>query len=91
MHTIGVVEMAVGAVILAGYTRLGGYVAAVWLGAIAVNLLTTGRYFDIALRDLAMAIAAFTLARLTEAGIGVEASDRITAPSLLGGHERRTA
>ena len=91
MHTIGVVEMAVGAVILAGYTRLGGYVAAVWLGAIAVNLLTTGRYFDIALRDLAMAIAAFTLARLTEAGVGVEASNRITAPSLLGGHERRTA
>ena len=65
--------MAVGALILAGYTRLGGYVAAVWLVGIAVNLVTTGRYFDIAVRDVAMAIAAFTLARLTEAGVGTQA------------------
>ena len=72
MHVIGIVEMIVGAVILAGYTQLGGYVAAIWLVGIAVNLLTTGRYFDIAVRDLAMAIAAFTLARLTEAGVGAE-------------------
>ena len=31
MHVIGIVEMAVGAVILAGYTQLGGYVASIWL------------------------------------------------------------
>jgi hypothetical protein len=31
MHVIGPVEMAVGAVILSGYTRLGGYVATIWL------------------------------------------------------------
>jgi uncharacterized membrane protein YphA (DoxX/SURF4 family) len=73
MHVIGIVEMAVGALILTGYTRLGGYVASVWLVGIAVNLATTGRYFDIAVRDVAMAIAAFTLARLTEAGVGTEA------------------
>jgi hypothetical protein len=72
MHIIGIVEMAVGAVILAGYTQLGGYVAAIWLAGIAVNLVTTGRYFDVAVRDVAMAIAAFTLARLTEAGVGAE-------------------
>src|SRR5512135_1734291 len=54
MHIIGVVEMLVGFVILAGYTRLGGYVAAVWLVGIAVNLVTTGRYFDVAVRDLVM-------------------------------------
>src|SRR5580765_8033583 len=58
MHVIGIVEM------------LGGYVAAVWLGGIAINLLMTGRYFDVAVRDVAMAISAFTLARLTEVGIG---------------------
>ena len=68
MHVIGAVEMLVGAVILAGYTRLGGYVAAIWLVAIAANLVTTGQYFDVAVRDVIMAIAAFTLARLTEAG-----------------------
>src|SRR5947207_12522483 len=75
MHVIGSVEMAVGAVILTGYTRLGGYVAAAWLLGIAANLVTTGQYFDVAVRDVAMAIAAFTLARLTEAGVGAEARD----------------
>ena len=73
MHAIGVVEMLVGGVILAGYTQLGGYVAATWLCGIAVNLLTTGHYFDVAVRDVAMAIAAFTLAQLTEVGAGAEA------------------
>jgi hypothetical protein len=53
--------------------RLGGYVAAVWLTCIAINLVTTGHYFDVAVRDVALAIAAFTLARLTEAGVGAEA------------------
>jgi uncharacterized membrane protein YphA (DoxX/SURF4 family) len=69
MHVVGVIEMAVGAVILAGYTRLGGYVASIWLLCIAVNLVTTGRYFDVAVRDVVMAVAAFTLARLSEAGV----------------------
>jgi len=87
MHVVGVVEMAVGAVILAGYTQLGGYVAAVWLLGIAVNLVTTGRSFDIAVRDVAMAMAAFTLARLTEAGVGAEAGDHIGRVSLLGNRE----
>lgn len=83
MHIVGLVEMAVGAVILTGYTRLGGYVAAVWLAAIAVNLAATGQYYDVAVRDVAMAIAAFTLARLTEAGVGAAAADHIGTPSLV--------
>jgi hypothetical protein len=86
MHVIGPVEMAVGAVILAGYSRLGGYVAAIWLSGIAINLLTTGHYFDVAVRDVVMAIAAFTLARLAEAGVGAETSDRVEAARSL---ERR--
>jgi uncharacterized membrane protein YphA (DoxX/SURF4 family) len=69
MHIVGIVEMAVGAAILAGYTQLGGYIAAAWLICIALNLVTTGRYLDVAVRDVAMAVAAFTLARLTEAGV----------------------
>jgi len=59
-------------------------VAAIWLGGIAVNLLTTGHYFDVAVRDVAMAIAAFTLARLTEAGVGAEAREGTASLSLLG-------
>jgi uncharacterized membrane protein YphA (DoxX/SURF4 family) len=83
MHIVGIVEMLVGAVILAGYTQLGGYVAAVWLLCIAVQLVTTGRYFDVAVRDVAMAIAAFTLARLTEAGV-VDIRTASRSTSLLG-------
>jgi uncharacterized membrane protein YphA (DoxX/SURF4 family) len=67
MRGVGVMEMAVGLLILSGRTRLGGYVAMAWLLGIAVNLLTTGMFYDLALRDLEIAIAAYTLARLTEA------------------------
>jgi uncharacterized membrane protein YphA (DoxX/SURF4 family) len=91
MHIIGLVEMAVGAVILTGYTRLGGYVVAIWLAAIAVNLVATGRYFDVAVRDVVMAFAAFTLARLTEAGVGVRADEDIETRSLLSSHQKMTA
>jgi hypothetical protein len=82
MHVIGGIETLVGLVILAGYTRLGGYVAAIWLVGIAANLATTGRYFDIAVRDVIMAIAAFTMARLTEACAN-EAADSAGGLSLL--------
>ena len=88
MHIIGLVEMAVGAAILVGYTRLGGYVASAWLVGIAFNLITTGQYFDVAVRDVVMAIAAFTLARLTEAGVGVEAAGRRAGvPTLRESHQ----
>lgn len=67
MRAVGVVEMAAGALLLAGLTRLGGYIVSAWLAGIALNLLTTGHYFDIAVRDLVMACAAFSLAKLSEA------------------------
>ncbi len=67
MRSVGVVEMIVGAAILAGWTRVGGYVAMGWLLAIAANLLTTGMFYDLAVRDVEIAIAAYTLARLSEA------------------------
>jgi len=91
MHIIGTVEMAVGGVILAGYTQLGGYVAAAWLLGIAVNLVTTGHYFDVAVRDVTMAIAAFTLARLTEAGAGADARVHADTRSLFGRDQKVTA
>jgi uncharacterized membrane protein YphA (DoxX/SURF4 family) len=67
MHIVGVIEMIVGLAILTRWTRLGSYVAMIWLIAIAINLVTTGMFFDLAVRDLEIAIGAFTLARLTEA------------------------
>lgn len=63
---LGVIEMIAGLIVLAGLTRLGGYIVSVWLVAIAASLVTTGTYFDVAVRDAVMAIAAFTLARLSE-------------------------
>ena len=67
MHVVGGIEMIVGIAISTRWTRIGSYVAMVWLVAIAANLVTTGRYFDVAVRDLVMAVGAFTLASLTEA------------------------
>jgi hypothetical protein len=66
MHIVGVIEMIVGLVILTKWTRLGSYVASVWLLAIAINLVSTCMFFDVAVRDLEMAVAAFVLARMTE-------------------------
>ena len=65
MGVVGVIEIAVGAMILFGWARAGGYVAAAWLIGVAANLALAG-FFDIAVRDVVMAIAAFTLARLAE-------------------------
>jgi hypothetical protein len=67
MHLAGVVEIAVGLAILTRWSREAGYVAMVWLALIAINLVTTGKFLDVAVRDVEMAIAAYTLARLTEA------------------------
>lgn len=65
MRLTGVIEMAVGALILSGRTRIGGYIASAWLVAISANLLATGDYFDVAARDLNMAAAALALAELS--------------------------
>jgi uncharacterized membrane protein YphA (DoxX/SURF4 family) len=67
MQIVGVVEMAVGVLLLAGLTRIGGYVMMAWLVAIALNLVSSGMFFDLAVRDVEMALGAFALARLTEA------------------------
>ena len=65
MEIVGVVELAVGVTILAGWTRIGAYVASLWLLGVAGNLAAAG-FYDIAVRDVVMSIAAFTLARLAE-------------------------
>ncbi len=67
MRAVGVVEMIVGAGILSPKTRPSSYIASAWLLAIAGNLFSSGKWFDVAVRDVNMAIAAYTLARLSEA------------------------
>lgn len=60
MMIVGVIEMAVGLAILTKLTRLGAYVAMGWLALIAVNLVLAGMP-DVAVRDLAMAVGAYSL------------------------------
>jgi hypothetical protein len=72
MELAGIVELAVGVSILTRWPRTGGYVAAAWLTAVAVNLVLAG-FFDVAVRDLVMAVAAFTLARLAEVRVSAAA------------------
>ncbi len=67
MLVVGVVEMIAGLLVITRWTRLGAYIASVWLLLIAINLVTTGKYFDIALRDIGLCLCAFGLAKLTEA------------------------
>ena len=67
MQIVGVVEIVVGLAILAGATRIFGYIAMLWLWGIAVNLISTGQYYDIAVRDILLGCGAYALARVTEA------------------------
>ncbi len=81
MRLAGLVEIAVGAAILLGFARIFAWVAMGWLAAIALQLLTTGRFFDVAARDAVMATAAFALARLAEVAERSPARQRgLTAP-----------
>jgi hypothetical protein len=65
MQVVGVIELAVGVAILTVGTRIGAWIAMAWLLCIAVNLASTGTHFDVAVRDVEMALAAYALARIT--------------------------
>jgi uncharacterized membrane protein YphA (DoxX/SURF4 family) len=63
MHVVGVIEIAAG-IAVAIKPRYAAYIVAAWLGGIVVNLLSYSGYYDIALRDFGLMLAALTLARL---------------------------
>ena len=65
MQAVGLVEIAAG-VLVAVRPRLGAYVVALWLWSIIANLLLIPDYFDIALRDFGLSLAALALARLSQ-------------------------
>ena len=64
MLAAGVIEAAAG-ILVAVRPRLGAPVVGVWLCLIIANLLSMGAYFDVALRDLGLALGAFALWRLS--------------------------
>ena len=65
MLGVGVIEVIAG-LIVAAAPRIGGYVVALWMCGIIVNLLSIPAYLDVALRDLGLALSALALARLSE-------------------------
>jgi hypothetical protein len=81
MAMVGVIEFAVGITILAIRPSVGAFVASAWLVLVAANLVLGG-HFDIAVRDVVLAIAAYTLARFEQV--------REKAPSAAPVAQRRT-
>jgi xanthosine utilization system XapX-like protein len=77
MAIVGLVEIVVGMAVLTLAPRLGAYVASAWLLLVAINLVAGG-HFDVAVRDVVMSIAAFTLAR------GIEVREGATATAHAG-------
>ena len=63
---IGVVEIVAG-IVVAVRPKFGGYLVAAWLAGIITNLLLQADFYDIALRDFGLLLAALTLARLATA------------------------
>jgi uncharacterized membrane protein YphA (DoxX/SURF4 family) len=64
MMVVGVIEIIAGVLVFLNPQK-GAYVVSAWLVLIALTLLASGNYLDVAVRDLAMAIGAFTLARIS--------------------------
>ena len=63
MYLVGVVEVLAG-ILVAVAPRIGAWVVAAWLAGIIVNLLTIPGFYDIALRDFGLLVAAVALGRL---------------------------
>ncbi len=65
MYVVGAIEIVAG-IVVALRPVFGGYLVAAWLGGIIVNLLTADapEFYDVALRDFGLALAALALARL---------------------------
>lgn len=64
MRLVGVIEIIAG-IVVALRPRVGAYVVAAWLAGIILNLLVLGGYYDVALRDFGLFLAALALGRLS--------------------------
>ena len=61
---VGIIEIVAGLIVLTK-TEVGAYIVCLWLALIALTLIISGSYLDVAVRDIVMAISAFVLARMT--------------------------
>ena len=65
MMIVGIIEIAAGIIVLYK-TEIGAYIVSAWLTVIALSLLISFSYVDVAVRDLVMAVSAFSLARIAK-------------------------
>jgi len=65
MMFVGLIEVIAGIGVFFK-PKIFSYVVSLWLLGIIFNLLLTGSYFDIALRDLGLMLAAFSLGKLSQ-------------------------
>ena len=79
MLAVGVVEIVAG-IVVAVLPRFGGPLVALWLAGIIVNLLLIGGYYDVALRDFGLLVAAVGLTRLAWAVYADRSADRTADP-----------
>ena len=63
MLGVGVIEI-VAALLVAFMPAIGAWIVVAWLCGIILNLLSIPGYYDVALRDLGLALGALALARL---------------------------
>jgi hypothetical protein len=63
MYVVGVIEVIAGLAVFAA-PRFGAWLVAAWLAGIIVNLLSYSGFYDIALRDFGLLLAAVALGRL---------------------------
>ena len=68
MMIVGVVEIVAGILVLTK-TKIGAYIVSAWLALIALTLIFSWTYVDVAVRDLVMAIGALCLAKLSESNL----------------------
>ena len=65
MMIVGIIEIVAGLLVLLR-PLIGAYIVMAWLIAIALTLITGGHYYDVAVRDLVMAVSAYVLAQLSK-------------------------
>lgn len=70
MMIVGVIEIVAGILVFVNVQK-GAYLVSAWLVLIALSLLAGGNYLDVAVRDLVMAIGAFSLAKLSTVNAAV--------------------
>lgn len=65
MRVVGLIEIAAGLAVLTYLPRLGAYVVMLWLVLVACVAATAG-FLDIAVRDLVMAVGAYSLGQVAK-------------------------